>query len=277
MGTRTTASLGILMLLVYSAGAYTDPIIVMDPSVVEAGETSTETTLRCNLTNPPSSITGHVWKKDGVNISSTLDEDTSTIMEYKLTAVDAKHSGEYSCCYFTTPPVNSTILVKAPPGVSSDKKSEHGNEGDVGVLTCKSSGYPPVENWVWSRNTNAGDEVIFNGTKKFQIKIAGNKTELRIYPLSIEEDEGDYSCNATNEIGTRAETVHLRVRGRFAALWPFLGIVAEVIVLVAIIFIYEKRRKPDEISDDDEQGSAPLKSNASMNHKDKNVRQRNSN
>ncbi|XP_067872326.1 basigin [Heterodontus francisci] len=253
------------------------PIIIVDPPILESGEVLEETILRCNLTNPPSPIEGHVWKKDDVEIPNTSDDEASTVMEYKLNAVDAKHSGEYSCYYFTSPAVNNTIHVKAAPGVNSDKKSEHGNEGDVGVLTCKSSGYPPVENWSWSRKTKAGYEFIVNGTKNFHIKSAGNKTELRIYSLNIEEDQGDYFCNATNEIGAKAETIHLRVRGRYAALWPFLGIVAEVIVLVAIIFIYEKRRKPDEISDDDEQGSAPLKSNASMNHQDKNVRQRNSN
>lgn len=33
---------------------------------------------------------------------------------------------------------------------------------------------------------------------------------------------------------------------KYAALWPFLGICAEVAVLCTIIFIYEKRRqKPD--------------------------------
>ena len=38
---------------------------------------------------------------------------------------------------------------------------------------------------------------------------------------------------------------------KLAALWPFLGIVAEVIILCTIIFIYEKRRGKGSPSDDD--------------------------
>lgn len=34
--------------------------------------------------------------------------------------------------------------------------------------------------------------------------------------------------------------------GKLDALWPFLGIIAEVIILVAIILIYERRRLRQE-------------------------------
>lgn len=75
------------------------------------------------------------------------------------------------------------------------------------------------------------------------------RTELHIRDLDLKLDSGQYVCNGTNAEGSDEATVTLRVRSRLAALWPFLGIVAEVLVLVTIIFIYEKRRKPDEVLD----------------------------
>lgn len=93
-------------------------------------------------------------------------------------------------------------------------------------------------------------QPITNGTSnKYEIKSTPNRTSLTITDLNIESDVGDYICSGMNEIGTATDKIHLRVRSRWAALWPFLGIVAEVIILVTIIFIYEKRRKPDEIND----------------------------
>ncbi|KFP81072.1 Basigin, partial [Apaloderma vittatum] len=156
-----------------------------------------------------------------------------------------EHSGIYECVYKTIPEIKGEVHVEVLPQVVAYKKSEHGNEGDTGVLTCKNPSFPPVVTWAWYKNR----EPIINGSGRYIVKSSGNKTELRILKLNIEEDMGDYHCNGTNAIGSGGAVVNLRVRSRLAALWPFLGIVAEVLVLVTIIFIYEKRRKPDEVLD----------------------------
>lgn len=49
---------------------------------------------------------------------------------------------------------------------------------------------------------------------------------------------------------SEAETF-LRVKDKLAALWPFLGICAEVIVLCAIILVYEKKRNQAELEESD--------------------------
>jgi len=69
-------------------------------------------------------------------------------------------------------------------------------------------------------------------------------------------DRGYYFCDATNEVMTElgqvvTEKAYFRVKDKLAALWPFLGICAEVFVLCAIILIYEKRRNKTEMEESD--------------------------
>ncbi|XP_025222461.1 basigin isoform X3 [Theropithecus gelada] len=171
-----------------------------------------------------------------------------------------------------------SALLSGAPRVKAVKSSEHVSEGETAVLACKSESLPPITNWVWYKITDSGDQVIVNGSQgRFFVSSSQSRSELRIENLNMEADPGKYACNGTSSEGTDQAVVTLRVRSHLAALWPFLGIVAEVLVLVTIIFIYEKRRKPEDVLDDDDAGSAPLKSTGQhLNDKGKKVRQRNS-
>ena len=131
-------------------------------------------------------------------------------------------------------------------------------EGQKLKLVCKLVGrpYPPV---VWTFSNTS--ETVENGTD-VRLALAGRVTikdsdqgvpggELEVEPAA-RGDAGWFRCGVAGAAGEGTPAVtRLRVKDMYAALWPFLGICAEVFVLCAIILVYEKRRTKVELEDSD--------------------------
>jgi len=183
-------------------------------------------------------VMGEIFWSKGGSLVATKDKEYLVVPENRtltILKVDQGHSGDYVCYNGGNDTATLTVCVR--PYVQKYDKPKNVIEGDPFQVECRAWGYPAVTvEWTFEKNfTDAGDRLIFkNGS-------AGMNSILRIENMKY-EDGGEYTCTVTNVLGTNNATIQVNVKDKLAALWPFLGICAEVAILCVIIFLYERRR-----------------------------------
>ncbi|XP_022176104.1 neuroplastin isoform X1 [Myzus persicae] len=219
------------------------------------GEYKSKLTLNCNVDGTQDQK--YIWKWfKGDNQITTDSEDPhhidvsgNTLIVNRFVENDA---GQYTCSLFTSTmsPVDKKVFnVVLKPYMKLPKTATF-IEGEKMELECIVYGVPtPEVSWKFENTTLVPSEHIKFLPNKKNISNA----ILVLDPITM-NDRGNFICSGKNSVvfePVHSAASYVRIKDKMAALWPFLGICVEVILLCLVIFIYEKKRNKAEFEESD--------------------------
>ncbi|KGL80811.1 Embigin, partial [Tinamus guttatus] len=211
--------------------------------------------LSCSLPSkyPHLKIVQVAWKKGNETIKHINKTENS--WSIRLTVTNENELGSYTCTLKGKEEFKAVFHLqgKSLPKIEGKEKTIISYEGDKVVMICKSSNYTP-STWNWYL-TNGSEQIAINESllsDKYVIdRVPANTTHLKILKLT-KKDGGAYWCEAVFKLGKSRGKLKLTVLTFMVPLTPFLAIVAEVVILVAIIFLCEVYSKKKVKSAEDE-------------------------
>lgn len=187
-----------------------------------------------------------LWSKDSVMVEDVSPRYVVNGSTLNIIKAERSDIGPYTCNYEVSWGSSSfskqwMVSFKGEVHMGSVSVSVNYIQNDDLELSCPVSGYPyPVV--TWQRN---GVNIIPDNRITLSPDASGKykNAVLNIQNLQF-EDKGEYSCTGTSELNTvTSSLIKIRVKDKYAALWPFIGIVLEILLLVGIIVFCEKRAK----------------------------------
>ncbi|KAF2352421.1 Immunoglobulin I-set [Trinorchestia longiramus] len=208
-------------------------------------------TFTCNTTKSDGTQRSVDWYH---NMELLETEDEITVKPNGTLIIDPvkeEHVGTYECKARTNEVLRSVTAIFFSYKVMP--KSGTAIEGDKLTLTCEVEGIPrPIISWTKDNTSlveELGAERVEFRTDEDNDKAPENATVVisDIKP----DDRGTYKCTIRSDGIVKETQTYIRVKDIYAALWPFLGILVEVVVLCLVIFIYEKRRTKNDFDESD--------------------------
>ncbi|XP_069483348.1 embigin [Ambystoma mexicanum] len=224
-------------------------------------EQSTNIALSCELSSEESTVQTPIqvmWMFDDEKINGTEFAHNKTHWHtwYTFSVRDSSQMGNYSCIFKSELEAKATFHVKVPKVKGGDKPMVS-YEGDTVVMKCDTLKHKPLT-WIWYRS-EGNDKVALNDSlmsSKYEItRKHVNESKLHIKELSG-NDSGLYWCEAVFPTGESRGKINLNVLSYMVPLKPFLAIAAEVIILVAVILIYEMHTKKKQASTGEDEKEA---------------------
>ncbi|XP_066157407.1 neuroplastin [Euwallacea fornicatus] len=245
--------------------------------------------LNCTLSGEGAGEALVEWKKDNVairDVASLKDRfkiaNSSTVHTLTIPSSEFHDAGNWTCSAIVTGQEKVIAEIRVVSSIKVRIKPDNINvvEEEKLRIECGVLGNPlPTLSWrIESENYNGStfkdNRVEIKNYKDENDQVVENG--LLVISGVNKGDRGLYFCVGVNAFyNTNTDTAHgiVRVKDKYAALWPFLGICAEVIVLCAIIIIYEKKRNKTELEESDTDQS-PDQKNTPDHGKESNLRQR---
>ncbi|XP_010875497.1 embigin isoform X2 [Esox lucius] len=256
------SSLKLILIPLFWRGIYTknpllalnDPVTTVFRSAVLKGDNLVEKVeilkpinleLACTCDGNPNklpNVTGF-WRKDGIEIANSRLTVLLENEQYNLKKVFSIHGdslGNYSCVFNGADKESKfDFYLTAPEMGNMKEKPIVAYVGDSVVMACKIK--LPPKTWIWYKENGTEQELINSTTDplRYKIFVDRNTTKLTVTNLT-EVDSGVYICSAIYNIKTSVSHLEVRVISFMEPLKPFIAIVAEVIILVFLILLYER-------------------------------------
>lgn len=150
-------------------------------------------------------------------------------------------------------PVNITWMMSRAP--DSDWDMVQVPEYDPNQLAQQTTTPPlandPLVTPTYTALNNVMVERVSDFSKRLVVRQLG------------QEHRGYYTCIVDNRVTEKTrKTIYIRVKDKIVALWPFLGILAELFILFTIIYVWETQKAQRSLSETSKQ-PPPLVSGAS--------------